>query len=449
LIALLLLAAAWLYQDQSADRAARLERGAGFENQRLAALRAATYSEPAAELSVSPEPDDSPPERDAVEADPEAGAPRCRLWGRTVDPEGRPIAGARVTMRHGTWSGDEIRVEPWWSVHGTQSYETTSAADGQFQVDALDRGRSDGGIEIDAPGYAPAEGWLVYPAPGDDGFMECVLFPCGTLELLVEDQDGQAIADLTGIQLVFDPRTMTTTLPLVELGAFDSQRGCYRLERVPTGPFSLFLKRGLGSSPVFGPFEVASGGVGRAGVQWNHPPPLGLRVTLAPVGYSTVVLRELGLPSTCIVLNFATGNRFSALEKNLPTLSLASDVPPGPLSVDFEAGPFEPMRGIEVLPGKRLRLPIRGRAAIALEVRDAGSGERLTRITTAIAIDRNGFNLVTQRGPLPANGILDALLPVEQTLLVAAPGFQTAELALEGLELDRVLPREVLLERLP
>lgn len=119
LIALLLLAVAWLYRAQSEDRAALLDRGAGFENQRLAALRAAAFSEPAVELSVSPEPDDSPPERDAVEADPEAGAPRCRLWGRTVDPEGRPIAGARVTMRHEGWSGAEIKVEPWWSVHGT------------------------------------------------------------------------------------------------------------------------------------------------------------------------------------------------------------------------------------------------------------------------------------------------------------------------------------------
>lgn len=142
--------------------------------------------------------------------------PGRRFIGRVLDPEGLPVAGARVTL-------DCQQAAPGRRdllVGHLVSKSATTATDGRFELDELPEGQ--GKLAIAAPGFVTAEGLAVSLPQAPDEEKTVVLVRGATLEGQVATTAGEPVA---GARVLAGPAA-----------SLSDADGLFRTDEVPLGP---------------------------------------------------------------------------------------------------------------------------------------------------------------------------------------------------------------------
>ncbi len=114
------------------------------------------------------------------------------------------------------------------------------------------------------------------------------------------------------------------------------------------------------------------------------------------------------------------------------------DVPPGTYTVQIDDPLFEPWSKSGVRPGTSVDATLKGSAAVALQVLDE-NGELVSGYALDVRFDNVGFRpnvfRVLEAGASPpVSGVIDGLIPHDQTLFVRRSGYAPSTLALTGLQ---------------
>ncbi|WP_165248722.1 M56 family metallopeptidase [Paludisphaera soli] len=99
------------------------------------------------------------------------------VTGRVVGPDGKPAAGAKVTL-----GGDRFRSNP---------PESTTDAEGRFSLKPCEPGA--GWVFVEAPGFAPAMADVLVRAEGETPPATLTLEPGSTLRVRVVDREGKPL----------------------------------------------------------------------------------------------------------------------------------------------------------------------------------------------------------------------------------------------------------------
>ena len=115
------------------------------------------------------------------------------------------------------------------------------------------------------------------------------------------------------------------------------------------------------------------------------------------------------------------------------------DVDPGSYSVTIDDPRFKPWRKDGVQPGQRVSAKLVGASAASLAVLDAATRAPVARYSLRVRFDKstwrpNEFEVFGADRDPPAAGLVDGLIPAEQTLIVAAEGYAPCELPLGELK---------------
>lgn len=159
-----------------------------------------------------------------------------------------------------------------------------------------------------------------------------------------------------------------------------------------------------------------------------------------------IVLRPLVEPDKKLFLDekvtFALTPQIPGGVRVAKTLTLRSqfqfdDLPGGLYAVELVEPRFESWSQHDVAPGTRLTVPIRGRAAVVLEVVERESGARIEEFAVDVRYDtaRALYKTFALRA-IGRHGVLDHLWPVDQTLIVKARDHAPREVLVAGLAPD-------------
>lgn len=379
------------------------------------------------------------PPADEPAASPVGGAV---VRGRVLFPGARPALGATVHIR-GFVANTDRRIqfgvpEDWVDPTGE------SGEDGRFEV-RFDPPRAyQFLVKVHLPGFAE-ESWrwsALEPNQVRD-LGDIRLRPTGSIEGHVVDSSGKPMkhpwriyGNVEPVDGESDGRDRTSVR-----ASCDPETGHFLLQELPGGPVQLEAHSQI-AGWIKGPVvQVEVGRTTEADIVFTGPDPSSRievttysrpfhilagraeHVRLVGQGYDSETQRRAGTSSSF---------SFDGLEPGLYTVVIDDPL-------------FEPFTKDGVRPGERVSAELVPNAGLQLTLTDGATGLAIETARLLLRLEDypntrpNTFELFAE-GALPADGILPPVPPGDTTLLVEAPGFAQAELAVLGLQPGEVRP---------
>jgi len=281
-----------------------------------------------------------------------------------------------------------------WRWHELEPGSTTDLGDV-----VLVRGGVVTGRVLDAEGRSTRVGWMVY---------------------------AQARAT-TGGEGGDSPRVM---------GSADPETGEFRLEAVPSGPVELTAYSKI-ANWIEGPqVEVRAGETVEADICYSGPDNsrrIVVSTSTRPFHSFSYDVGEIRLEGPGLEPRLARH-----VEGSSQSFAF-DDVPPGSYSITIHDPKFEPWRQDGVSPGQAVDAKLVGPCSVRLSVRDAATDAVVERFGLRVRFERVSFfpklfEVFGADAEPPPGGVVEGLIPVDQTLIVLADGYSPCELPLAGLQ---------------
>ena len=358
----------------------------------------------------------------------------AEVRGHFVLAGGAPVAGVTVSLHGWPASGDRVKR------HG-------EPGDWQDPAPVVSDARGAFSIRLDPPrafqftldatfaGYAGKAWRWSEIEPGkvlDLGEVELV--QPGTIVVRLVDGECEALAGSWSVRADSESRRNDRGQDAVRASAYLPEGdGSYRLEGLPAGPARLRARSE--TAFVDGPLvEVVAGEVVEATIVNTGPD----------------ASRRILVSASCRPFRFEHGVESVRLIRGSEVIASVAideasdrhsfdDLDPGLYSVEIEDPRFEPWSRSGIEPGTRVSARLVGNAAVALAVVDESTGEAIETYTLAARLDDmrsrpNVFDLFEPGEAPPQGGLVEGLLPGNLVLIVAAPGYAEADVAVPELQ---------------
>lgn len=356
------------------------------------------------------------------------------IRGRFLQPSGVPARG--VALRVMGWEANEERVMRFGAPKDWKEPTGESAADGTFSLRFAPPPAYQFVFSARFAGHVTASWrWGELAAGTTRDLGDVTLELGGTIEGRVVDASGKPLPVVwrihaeglqrSGADGIESPRSM---------GSTNAGTGAFRLEGVAAG--STHLKaNGRNVNWVDGPsVEVRAGETVKVDFVYSGPD-FTRRITVTTFAnpfhpYSDDV-ESIALSAP----GFET-RRASKLANSSQSFAF-EDLPPGQYSVVIEDPKFLPWSKANVEPGQAVQAMLVGAAAIQLRVVDAQTKQPVERFAVRTRFDRvnfspSEFEVLALEDATTANGRIEGLIPVDQTITIRAPGYSVCSLPITG-----------------
>lgn len=442
LVAILL--AIWL-----GTRSGIASRDSSVESERP---QASSFVPPGTDLvALEPESSTSTADRATVEPTieskvvPDESAPReepqlAEIRGRFLLPGGAPAIGVELEV-HG-WQSNQENVIKFGLPEHWEDPIGSSDQDGRFSI------RLDPPQAFQFVLEAKLEGWCtanwrwsqIEPrAIVEVGDVELV--QGGSIRGRVVDSNGKAVA---GGWMVYGESTTPVKRSDPSGGRdstdvrapADESTGEFLLEDVPPGRIRLKAYSRI-ANWIEGPgVDVRAGEETQADITYTGPD-----------NESRIVVKTFCRPFHVFsddaeeILLSAPGQetrKASKIERSSQSFAF-DDLPPGSYTVEIRDAIFQPWSKSGVRPGETVSANLKGSAAVALQVVDEVTVLPIERFALDVRFEQvnfhpNLFRVIEAKDALPPGGLIEGLIPKNQTLIVRADGYAPREIPLPDLQ---------------
>jgi hypothetical protein len=412
---------------------------------------------PAESVSLAAEPKagriEAAPERAGVAAPlPAPALPQlAELRGRLLLEGGAPARGARVALNG--WAGNNERVLKHGEPKDWKSLSVESDADGRFAL-RFDPPRAyQFVLETTYSGCVSAKWRWAEIEPAATLDLGQVTLPLGgaitgrvvdaqgnpTRDAWMVYAEGAAVASGAGSDA---SRGMAQA---------DGKTGEFRIENMPPGAVELKAHSEI-ANWIEGPTaEVRAGETVEADIRYTGPDNSS-RITIVTFSRPFYVFSHdisgivLGAPGQ----KSRTAHRIANSSQSFSFDELA----PGSYSVTIDDPRFKPWRKDGVTPGQRVSATLEGASSVRLAVLDEATGAAVEHYALRVRFEHvdfspSQFELFGANAERPSGGLVEGLVPLEQTLIVLADGYAPCELQLADLLPGEVRPLRAELRRGP
>ena len=373
----------------------------------------------------------------------------AELRGRLVLEGGAPAGGARIEL-HG-WAGNNERVLKYGEPREWKSLTAQCDADGRFAL-RFDPPRAyQFVLETSFPGCVSAKWrWAEIEEASTKDLGELVLPLGGAVTGRVVDAQGNPTHDAWMVYAEGAPVASGEGSDASRgMARADPNTGEFRIENMPPGAVELKAHSEI-ANWIEGPtVEVRAGENIETEIRYNGPDN-SRRITVVTFCRAFYVFSH---EITDIGLN-AAGARVRKAQHiaNSPQSFSFDDLPRGSYSVTIDDPRFKPWRKDGVSPGQRVNATLEGASGARLAVVDANTNEPIQRYALRVRFEHvnfspNQFELFGAALEPPAGGLVEGLIPMEQTLIVLADGYAPCELHLADLQPGEVRPLRAELHR--
>jgi RNA polymerase sigma-70 factor (ECF subfamily) len=364
----------------------------------------------------------------------------AHLTGRLLLPDGSGASG--VALRVYGWESNQEAVLKYGLPTDWKPIDAVSQPDGSFSIEFTAPRAYQFTFDAKLDGYAaPAWRWAEI-APGSTKTLgDITLRRAGSIRGRIVDKKGDPILR-TGWTVYADgPRCAdgdgadTTRVYM----AVDATTGGFLLENVPPGRIQIKANSRL-TNWIEGPaVEVRSGETTDADIVYAGPD-VAHRITVVLFARPFYIFEsdaaEILLTGNGIEPRHATKIPFSSQSHSF------DDVSDGQYTVEIRDPKFLPWRQDGVAVGSSINAKLKGNAQVRLHVVDAATGAEIPRYSLHVRFAGNTrpdtFELVKAGEPPPDGGLFDGMVPVDQTLLVEAPGCAACSLPLTPLPANQL-----------
>jgi hypothetical protein len=381
------------------------------------------------------------PARTAESIRSEAPAPvastSATIRGRVVDGSGAAVIAAGWTVASSP--GEPLLVHR----HGAPApFEAHGAGDGEgrFELQLEPHPAAQYALTLEAPGFARGFFGGAVLAPGavlDLGAL--VLVPACPLTVRLETATGEPPRGRWVIEAATWPRSAQPE----DSAAADPLDGSVRFEFRPPGP-NVVWATGPNGSSVSQEVVVLEAGRAAQVVLRYAGPDLSERLEFTfvhdlPYEFQWAVegLRLVGPDGAEVPLRPGPGGSH-----------VAEPVPDLEHELQLDDPRFVPLRRDDLRPGRKRSIRLEGSASLRLELHSAADGAPVGEAALSVRFPSppahwkprglDPHQRLQRAGPLPPDGRIEGLYPLEQTLRVEAQGFVPLEVSL-----GTVAPREV------
>ncbi|TDJ66598.1 MAG: sigma-70 family RNA polymerase sigma factor, partial [Planctomycetota bacterium] len=212
-------------------------------------------------------------------------------------------------------------------------------------------------------------------------------------------------------------------------GTVDPKTGEFRIDRVPPGTAEL-KAHSAQFGWVKGPIVVVQAGEASAADIVYEGPDNSRRILISTRNRAFHT-HSRPAPGTIIVRG-ESGEVVAERVAGSSQSWSAADLAPGQYTIEVTDPNYEPWSKSGVQPGQKVNAHLRGSAAVELSVRDSETGEPVARYEMRLRFRNahfgpNIFRLRKDSDPEPPEGLYDALMPGDLTIVVAAPGYAPFE----------------------
>jgi hypothetical protein len=386
----------------------------------------------------------SAPERASVAAaEPDkAEVKLAELRGRFVLEGGAPALGTKVQLQG--WESNNELVMKYGKPKDWKNLSAVCDAEGRFSL-RFDPPRAyQFFLETSYPGCVSAK-WRwgqIEPASTKD-LGEVTLPRGGAIAGRVLDAQGNPMHDAWSVSA--DARAVASgdgsdaTRGHAEA---DKATGQFRIEDLPPGNVELSAYSQL-ANQIAGPkVVVRAGETVEADIRYTGPDN-SRRIT---VSTSTRPFYAFGHDIEAAVLS-APGKQPRKAAKIARSSSSYSfdDLEPGSYSITIDDPKFKPWRQDGVQPGQRVSAKLQGASSVSLAVIDAATRAPVAHYALRVRFEKVNFSpsqfevFGADKEP-PVGGLVEGLIPADQTLIVVAEGYAPCELPLGLLKAGELRP---------
>jgi len=425
-----------------------LERGAPAPAQEAAQSESAAKTEAAPPAALESPPTAADPGRveapSAQERAPvaapalaEPGVQLAELRGRFMLEGGAPAVGAKVLV-HGWESNNERVMKYGRPKEDWKELRAECDADGRFSL-RFDPPRAyQFVLDCSLPGCAEASWRWGELEPGKLKDLGEVTLPRGGT-IIGRVLDGQGNPTQDNWMVYADGGTVARGDGADATRAHaqaDRSSGAFRLESLPPGHVELKAHSEI-ANWIDGPtVEVRAGETVEANIQYAGPDN-SRRITVVTFArpfytfdddVGEIVLSAPGMEP----------RKAKKIAQSSQSFSF-DDLEPGSYSITIDDPKFRPWRKDGVQPGQRVDARLTGAASVSLAVVDAASRAPVEHYTLRVRFvnvnfSPNQFEVFNANRNPPTGGLIEGLIPHEQTLSVIAEGYAPCELHIESLE---------------
>jgi hypothetical protein len=348
------------------------------------------------------------------------------LQGRFLLEGGAPARGIAVELGgYSTRPRRGERIEPWRSplVH--------SDDEGRFRLGFEAPPSYQFTLTVKAPGYVGASWRWTALQPGELVELGDVVFERGgAVGGAIVDREGKPVR---AVWNVYGDRVRATPTRRVEppraQGVYEPASGRFLLEDLPPGPVKLQGYSRLGGWLDGPTVEVYADEVVEAELRFDGPDTtrrIAVQIDAQPFYAFASEIEGVYLDGEGVE------ERAAKRDPRLANTFVFDDLPAGPFTVEVRDPRFRAWRREGVEPGTALDARLAGAGVVVLDVRDAKSGEPVTRYALKTRFEEGGqrgnvVELYPRPTEAPAGGRLAGLVPRPQTFTIAAPGYAVAD----------------------
>jgi hypothetical protein len=344
-----------------------------------------------------------------------------------------------------------------------QRREARSDKNGGFVLDLPVHSLGEARLLFDHPAYGLAQRQLPLAAGSRIDLGDVRLTASCTMLLCIQDESGQRVDGDWQVEVVSKGETGAENVVLP--GRFDAELGGYRIDRLPAGKASWRANLATLEKTLYScASAVGPNGIERRTAIYRGPPleqriAFKLRSRLYPELLTTGAIAAL-LSNPPRFLDTLTGQAVEGPGFDSEGKARLVIKPQQRLEVDFDNVHFEALPRGPYGPGACHELWLRGRGRQVLEIVDAETGAALGPVHVILRYPadpdwdpelpgQRDEGLCTDLGVFPSTFELEGLLPMHQSLLVAADGYLNRRVPLPVIASETPTSLRIELQRLP